>query len=182
MISPICGYETALIFPLAPILNTLRGMFNPVLKIAFCTTIINIVVAIREVIPMTARSKESVEMCPVFAASKILGKRWSILIIQVLLRPEAVIGMRFNELHKELSWISPKVLTQRLRELQESGILTREVDVSSIPPKVWYTLTEKGNDLEPTLQAMQAWGIKHGDRVATVCMDKGFENCHECQH
>lgn len=131
---------------------------------------------------MTARSKESVEMCPVFAASRILGKRWSILIIQVLLRPEAVIGMRFNELHKELSWISPKVLTQRLRELQEADIIKRDVDVSSIPPKVWYTLTEKGRDLEPTLEAMQAWGMKHGGKVVAVCMGKGFEHCHECQH
>lgn len=145
-------------------------------------TIINIVVTKWEVCHLTVRTKESVETCPVFAASKILGKRWSILIIQVLLRPEAVIGMRFNELQKELSWISPKVLTQRLRELQESGIVSRDVDVSSMPPKVWYTLTEKGRDLGPTLEAMQTWGMKHGGRVVAICMGKGFENCHECQH
>ena len=131
---------------------------------------------------MTVRTKESVEMCPVFAASRILGKRWSILIIQVLLRPEAAIGMRFNELQKELSWISPKVLTQRLRELQEAGIISRDVDVSSIPPKVWYMLTEKGRDLGPSLEAMQDWGRKHGGRVVASCSDKGFENCRECQH
>ncbi len=131
---------------------------------------------------MSTRTRESVEMCPVFVASKILGKRWSIIIIQVLLRPEAVIGMRFNELEKELSWISPKVLTQRLRELQESGIIRREVDVSSMPPKVWYTLTEKGRDLQPALEAMQEWGIKHGGRLVAVCIGKGFEHCHECQH
>ncbi len=113
--------------------------FDSVLKYTQRITIINIVVTIWKVIEMSMRTKESVEMCPVFAASKILGKRWSIIIIQVLLRPEAVIGMRFNELEKELSWISPKVLTQRLRELQENGILKREVDVSSMPPKVWYT-------------------------------------------
>ncbi len=131
---------------------------------------------------MTARSKESVEMCPVFAASRILGKRWSILIIQVLLTPQAAIGLRFSELQRELSWISPKVLTQRLRELQESGIISRDVDVSSVPPKVWYMLTEKGRDLGPSLEAMQAWGMKHGGKVVAVCTGKGFENCHECQH
>ncbi|MFW9788343.1 MAG: winged helix-turn-helix transcriptional regulator [Candidatus Thorarchaeota archaeon] len=131
---------------------------------------------------MTVRTKESVEMCPVFAASKILGKRWSILIIQVLLRPEAVIGMRFNELQKELSWISPKVLTQRLRELQEAGIISRDVDVSTIPPKVWYTLTDKGRDLSPSLEAMQDWGRKHGGRVVAECSHKGFENCRDCRH
>jgi DNA-binding HxlR family transcriptional regulator len=131
---------------------------------------------------MTLRTKETVEMCPVFAASRILGKRWSILVIQVLLRPEAVIGMRFNEIQKELSWISPKVLTQRLRELQEQGILSRDVDVTSIPPKVWYTLTEKGRDLGPSLEAMQAWGMKHGGKVVAACLDKGFNNCKECQY
>ena len=131
---------------------------------------------------MGRRTREAVELCPVFAASHILGKRWSILIIQVLLRPEAAIGMRFNELQKELSWVSPKVLTQRLRELEESGILSRDVDVSSIPPKVWYMLTEKGRDLGPTLEAMQAWGMKHGGKVVAVCTGKGFDNCRECQH
>lgn len=131
---------------------------------------------------MNARSKEAVEMCPVFAASRVLGKRWSILIIQVLLRPEASIGLRFNELHRELSWVSPKILTQRLRELQESGILSRTVDASNIPPAVWYTLTDKGRDLKPTLHAMQAWGQKHGGHVVAVCERKGFKHCHECQH
>ncbi|MFW9927485.1 MAG: winged helix-turn-helix transcriptional regulator [Candidatus Thorarchaeota archaeon] len=131
---------------------------------------------------MTARTKEAVEMCPVFAASRILGKRWSILIIQVLLRPEASIGLRFHELQRELSWVSPKILTQRLRELQESGILTRTVDASNIPPAVWYTLTEKGKDLQITLEAMQTWGQKHGGHVVAVCERKGFAYCHECQH
>jgi DNA-binding HxlR family transcriptional regulator len=128
------------------------------------------------------RTKEDVEMCPVFAASRILGKKWSILIIQVLLKPEALIGLRFNELHKELSWVSPKVLTQRLQELQENGILTREVDASNIPPAVWYTLTEKGRDLGPSLEAIQAWGQKHGGHVVAICERTGFANCHDCQH
>jgi DNA-binding HxlR family transcriptional regulator len=131
---------------------------------------------------MIARSKESVELCPVFAASRILGKRWSILIIQVLLRPEASIGLRFNELQRELSWVSPKILTQRLRELQESGILTRTVDASNIPPAVWYTLTDKGRDMKPILVAMQSWGQKHGGHVVAACERRGFKYCHECQH
>ena len=126
---------------------------------------------------MTVRSKEAVEMCPVFAASRILGKRWTILIVQVLLRPEASIGLRFNEIHKELSWVSPKILTQRLRELQEAEILTRTVDASNIPPAVWYTLTEKGKDLEVTLEAMQSWGQKHGGQVVEACERRGFANC-----
>ena len=156
--------------------------FDSVLKYTQRITIINIVVTIWKVIEMSMRTRESVEMCPVFAASKILGKRWSIIIIQVLLRPQAVIGMRFNELEKELSWISPKVLTQRLRDLQESGIIKRDVDVSSMPPKVWYILTEKGRDLQTALEAMQEWGQKHGGRLVTACLGKGFEHCHECQH
>ena len=131
---------------------------------------------------MSVRSKEAVEMCPVFAAARVLGKRWSILVIQVLLKPEASIGLRFSELQRELSWVSPKILTQRLRELQESEILTRTVDASNIPPAVWYTLTEKGRDMRPILVAMQSWGQKHGGHVLAVCERKGFKNCHVCQH
>lgn len=129
---------------------------------------------------MSVRPKEVVEVCPVYAASRVLGKRWSILIIQILLRPEATNGMRFNELHRELSWVSPKILTQRLRDFQENGILTRTVDASNIPPAVSYALTEKGRDMRTTLDAMQAWGQKHQSNTISRCEKKGFKNCHEC--
>jgi DNA-binding HxlR family transcriptional regulator len=98
------------------------------------------------------------------------------------LRPEASIGLRFNELQKELSWVSPKILTQRLRELQEAEILTRTVDATNIPPAVWYKLTEKGSDLIDTLEAMQAWGQRHGGHVVDSCERRGFAHCRECRH
>ncbi len=131
---------------------------------------------------MSTRPKEVVETCPVYAASRVLGKRWSILIIQILLRPQASIGMRFSELQRELSWVSPKILTQRLREFQENELLNRTVDSSNIPTAVWYTLTEKGRDLQTTLVAMQAWGQKHEGTIISRCENKGFKNCHVCQH
>jgi len=129
---------------------------------------------------MNVRPKEVVEVCPVYAASRVLGKRWSILLIQVLLRPHASNGLRFSELQRELSWVSPKILTQRLREFQENEILTRTVDASCIPPAVSYTLTEKGRDMQHTLTAMQAWGQKYQGHIISRCENKGFKNCHDC--
>ena len=72
------------------------------------------------------RSKEAVESCPVFIASRILGKRWTILILQSLMTPSAQDGLRFNEIHKSLDWISAKVLSGRLKELVNEGIVKRE--------------------------------------------------------
>ena len=74
------------------------------------------------------RIRSEVEGCPVFVPAQILGKRWAILVLQSLMTPRASNGLRFNELQKDLSWISPKVLTQRLRELEAEGILNRIVD------------------------------------------------------
>jgi DNA-binding HxlR family transcriptional regulator len=124
------------------------------------------------------RTKESVERCPVFIASHILGKRWTILILQVLMTVSE--GMRFSEIQRELSWVSPKILTQRLRELEGHSLLRRDVDSRVIPPHVTYTLTQKGADLRPALVAMQSWGIKHGGNVVAACPGQGFDECANC--
>ncbi len=126
------------------------------------------------------RDRLAVERCPVFVASKILGKRWTILILQSLMRESARIGLRFNELHKDLDWISPKVLTERLRELESEGILHRDVDASTIPPKVSYRLTTKGQDLRGVLTMMQKWGLKYTDDHDSVCIGTGIERCDGC--
>ncbi|MHA2021381.1 MAG: winged helix-turn-helix transcriptional regulator [Candidatus Thorarchaeota archaeon] len=130
---------------------------------------------------MESRSKEAVMSCPVFLASTILGKRWTILILQALMTSSAKDGLRFNEIHKTLDWISAKVLSGRLKELVVEGLVTREVDAEVIPPSVTYTLTDKGNDLRGVLTLMQEWGKKHGGSQAEECLGPGFEDCQGCK-
>ncbi len=130
---------------------------------------------------MYSRDRVAVESCPVFIASNILGKRWTILILQSLMRESARLGLRFNQLQKDLEWISPKVLTERLRELETEGILDRNVDASTIPPKVSYKLTIKGQDLRGVLTLMQQWGSKYGGEKTSICMGVGFEKCDGCK-
>ncbi|MFO7835663.1 MAG: helix-turn-helix domain-containing protein [Candidatus Thorarchaeota archaeon] len=129
---------------------------------------------------MPQRSQADVEKCPVFIASRILGRKWAIVILQELLTPEARDGLRFSEIQRRVEWITPKVLTTRLRQFEDEGIVHREVDASSIPPKVSYSLTEKGQGLRETVLSMQAWGQEFGKNAVVECTGRGFADCHEC--
>lgn len=128
-----------------------------------------------------ARVKKDVEDCPVYITSQVLGKAWTILILQTLMVPSAKGGLRFNQLQKDLGWVSPKILSQRLKDLAREDILQRVVDASSIPPRVTYTLTRKGEDLRGVLTMMQQWGVKHGGTMNEHCKGKGFTHCDGCR-
>ncbi len=127
-----------------------------------------------------ARTRESAENCPIFLVTRILGKRWAILVLQELLASQNVQGAQFSELHRAISWVSPKVLTQRLRELEKEGIVGRSVDASILPARVHYILTKKGQEFAPILGKMQEWGIRHGGPKAADCLGKGMSSCSEC--
>lgn len=68
--------------------------------------------------------------------------------------------MRYGELKKALVGITPKMLTNQLRELEEEGLISRKV-YPEVPPKVEYSITEYGMTLEPILEAMHEWGTNH---------------------
>lgn len=91
--------------------------------------------------------------CPVDRTLQVLEGRWATLIVRELLDgPE-----RFGELRAALTGIGPKTLTDRLRHLQDRGVLTRSA-YAEMPPRVVYELTEHGRTLEPVLLAMWSWG------------------------
>ncbi|MGM0852099.1 MAG: winged helix-turn-helix transcriptional regulator [Bacillota bacterium] len=96
------------------------------------------------------------KLCPKYAAAfELLGKRWIGIIIKVLLEGTC----RFKDLNAEIPNISQKVLTDRLKELEENGIVYREV-LDEKPVKVLYSLTKKGRELEPVVEAVQGWAVK----------------------
>lgn len=98
--------------------------------------------------------------CPVESTMKIIGKRWTAIIIRDLVSGKK----RFCELEQSLNGISAKVLSQRLNELEECGIITREV-FPEVPVRVEYCLTDKGMDLKRVIDSMADWGSKWGSGI-----------------
>src|SRR6266849_5591270 len=80
--------------------------------------------------------------CPVARTARIISGKWTILIIRDL----AAGVKRFNQLERSLQGISPKTLSERLRALEEEGVVARQT-FAEVPPRVEYTLTAKGHDL-----------------------------------
>jgi DNA-binding HxlR family transcriptional regulator len=97
--------------------------------------------------------------CPVEATLDILDGKWTMLILRDLFGA----NRRFSELRRLAKGISPKMLSERLRVLEEHGIITRTV-YPEIPPRVEYALTPYGQSLRPILEAMAAWGYQHTQR------------------
>jgi DNA-binding HxlR family transcriptional regulator len=85
-------------------------------------------------------------------AMEILGKRWTGLIIKLLLeRP-----LRFHELAEQLEVIGDRMLSQRLKELEHEGVLERRI-FAEVPTRVEYSLTDKGRALAPVVASIEAW-------------------------
>jgi DNA-binding HxlR family transcriptional regulator len=101
--------------------------------------------------------------CPVELAADLVGGKWRPVILALL--KEGV--HRYGELRRRIPDISEKMLVQRLRELQEDGLIDR-VDLQSKPAHVEYRLTEEGWSLAPVLQAMYDWGLARAERTGTA--------------
>src|SRR5437588_12683495 len=92
-------------------------------------------------------------VCPIARTAEIIGGKWTLVIIRDL-----VFGVkRFNQLERSLQGISPKTLSERLRSLEEEGIITRQM-FAEVPPRVEYSLTEKGHDLVCVIENMRTFG------------------------
>lgn len=98
--------------------------------------------------------------CPIETTFKIIGKRWTVLIIREMLRGTA----QFNRFLENIEGITPKVLTQRLRELQQFGIVRRRI-VSDYPIRVEYELTDLGKEFEPVLLAAASFSMRHMPKI-----------------
>jgi DNA-binding HxlR family transcriptional regulator len=92
-------------------------------------------------------------MCPVANASRLLGDRWTLVILRDLEDGP----LRFSELENTSEGISPRTLADRLREMESSGLIRRE-SFREIPPRVQYSLTPKGEATLPVIEALRAFG------------------------
>ena len=96
------------------------------------------------------------EHCPVEATLELIGGKYKALILWHLAEGK----LRFSELRNQIQGVTPKMLTQQLRELEAKLLIHREV-FPIVPPKVEYSLTELGQSLMPLLVAMRDWGSSY---------------------
>jgi DNA-binding HxlR family transcriptional regulator len=107
---------------------------------------------------MDKKPAEVREKCPVHRTLHLLGKKWTLEIMAELI----CMGdrRRYNDLQRALVFITPKVLSQRLKELEKAGVIKRTVYPDEIPVRVEYELTDKGRALEKVVNSIKEWGKK----------------------
>ena len=98
-------------------------------------------------------AKQELPACPVETTLTLISDKWKVLILRDLMNGT----LRFGELKKSIGHVTQKVLTAQLRQMEQSGLLTRKV-YAEVPPRVEYTLTDLGYSLKPILDAMRNWG------------------------
>lgn len=91
--------------------------------------------------------------CSVEAAIGLIDGKWKSVVLFHLLSGT----LRFNELRKHIVNVTPRMLTNQLRELEDDGLIERKV-YAQVPPKVEYKLSELGRSMEPILLALKSWG------------------------
>ncbi len=95
--------------------------------------------------------------CSVGASIEIFGGKWKSIILFYLLMDGPI---RFNELQRTVNGITQRMLTKQLKDLQAFGLVHREA-YPEVPPRVEYSLTEKGKTLKPILISLRKWGDDH---------------------
>lgn len=107
---------------------------------------------------MSRKKLEQNGICPVATTIDLLSSKWKVLIMRDLLKNK----MRYSELKKSVAGVSQKMLTQSLREMEEDGIVHREI-FPEVPPHVEYSLTELGESMRPIITSMANWGSAYLD-------------------
>lgn len=91
--------------------------------------------------------------CSVEAAIGLIDGKWKSIILFHLMEGT----LRFNEIRRQIENVTPRMLTNQLRELEEDGLIERKV-YAQVPPKVEYSLSPLGRSMEPILMALKRWG------------------------
>jgi DNA-binding HxlR family transcriptional regulator len=107
------------------------------------------------------------QRCPVAKSLELLGERWTLLVIRDLLSG----SRRFQDLQTSLDGIAPNVLSERLKILEEHGIVAREF-YSEHPPRAAYALTPRGRDLGMVVGALAVWGARHVHKGVALVHDE----------
>jgi DNA-binding HxlR family transcriptional regulator len=108
----------------------------------------------------TVYNSPELKSCPIETTFKIIGKKWAVLIIREMFRGTT----QFNRFLQNIEGITPKVLTERLRELEKFGIVRRRI-VSEYPIRVEYEMTDLGKEFEPVLLAAASFSMRNMPKI-----------------
>ncbi len=113
--------------------------------------------------------------CTVNQTVKYLGKKWMLLIILELYKGEGY-TRRFTEVKERLPGITAKVLSARLKELEEEGLVEKRVEAGTVPVRSEYTLTGSGLEIVEVIKVIKRWALRWKiDNLAC-----GAQDCHDC--
>jgi len=116
------------------------------------------------------------EFCPIMHTLRILGKRWTMLIIKEIYYSQ---GQRisFMNLRRRLVNASAKVLSERLKDMADNGLVRRNARLDQKPVRVYYTLTQKGKDACKIIEDLKKYGLRWGARENFNCENMDCELC-----
>lgn len=103
------------------------------------------------------------QFCPVAMASEILCTRWTVIVLRELIAGST----RFNDLRRGVPRMSPALLSQRLKQLEQAGVVSRS-QVRGEPSIYEYQLTKSGRDLQPLIEGIGVWGQRWVETKATL--------------
>ncbi|HEY3064325.1 MAG TPA: helix-turn-helix domain-containing protein [Methylomirabilota bacterium] len=120
------------------------------------------------------------QACPVARSLEFLGERWTLLLVRDLLHGPR----RFQDFQTSLAGIAPNVLSERLKVLEEHGIVARRL-YSEHPPRAEYALTERGKELGVVVSALAIWGARHFEKQTSLVHEacaQPVELGYYCRH
>ena len=106
------------------------------------------------------------QACPVAKSLDLVGDRWTLLLVRDLLPG----SRRFHDLQSGLPGIAPNILSDRLKLMEEHGLVSRRM-YSEHPPRAEYTLTERGRELGVVVGALATWGTRHVHKASALVHD-----------
>jgi DNA-binding HxlR family transcriptional regulator len=115
------------------------------------------------------------ESCTVYQTVRYLTKKWTLLIILELYKGDKY-TKRFSDLRESLAGITPKILSERLKELEEEGLISRRVDATSFPVRSEYTLTKSGLEIIEIIRDIKKWALKW--KIENIVC--GHQDCKVC--
>lgn len=99
--------------------------------------------------------------CPISPVVSVIFGRWTTEVLWALTHADS---MRFSDLHRHVPEVTPKVLTQRLRQLERDGLLTRTY-YREVPPRVEYEATALARTLAPVFAELERWSLDHASDI-----------------
>jgi len=115
------------------------------------------------------------ETCTIYRTIDFISKKWTLLILLELYKTRGT--KRYSELKRSLLDITPKILSSRLRELENQGLITKKIVTNGFPIKCEYTLTESGKDFIRIIKDIKRWSLqwKYKNKECET------QNCKHCE-